>query len=107
MGSNPVRPTPPREIRDVIDCQSEIMLRLEIQVSKEAMVIKPFVRETQRPSTASVLRLVAPWCNSWRTIYGDSAFANVLTAHWLLTQGLHFIALVKTGHKYFPKQFFI
>lgn len=96
------------EIRNLIDCDSEILLQLDIQECKESMALKPFFVETSgRGSTAGVLRLVSRWFGSGRTIYGDSAFASVLTACWLLLKGLHFMGLVKTGHKFFPKQYFI
>lgn len=93
------------EIRCVIDSGSEVMLQLEIQESKEEMATKRFVQEVEKVSTAGVLRLVEPWFGTHRTVYGDSAFASVWTAYHLRKRGLHFMGLVKTGYKEFPKAY--
>ena len=94
------------EIRTALACDSQIMLRLEIQESKEDMATKPFISPEVKSGTACVLRLVLPWHNTGRIIYGDSAFASVSTAMNLRQRGLHFIGLVKTAHRHFPKQYF-
>ena len=94
------------EIRCLVDGQSQIMLRLEIQESKEEMATKPFFRDIGKASTAGVLRLTEPWFNSGRTVYGDSAFGSVLTASKLREHGLHFFGLVKTAHREFPLNYF-
>ena len=39
-----------------------------------------------------------------RIVVGDSAFASVKTAHELRKRGLHFIGIVKTATKRFPKE---
>ena len=70
------------------------------------MATKKYVNEGEQPSTAGVLRLVEPWFNTSRTIYGDSAFASVNTAVKLRQHGLHFSGLVKTAHREFPLKYF-
>jgi hypothetical protein len=95
------------EIRNAADADSRILLQLEIQEEKESMDSKPFIAETNnKPHTAAVLRLVQPWFGTFRTIYGDSAFASVNTAMKCWEYGLYFIGLVKTAYSEFPKGFF-
>ena len=95
------------EIRCLIDGKTLVMLQLELQESKEEMAKKRFLEEVNYlAGTAGTLRLAEPWFNSGRTIYGDSAFASVNTAFHLRRYGLHFMGLVKTAHREFPKRYF-
>lgn len=94
------------EIRCVIDGAAQIMLQLELQESKEEMATKKYAEDGEMAGTACVLRLVEPWFHSGRTVYGDSAFGSVNTALRLRKSGLHFLGLVKTAHKQFPKEYF-
>ncbi|AYV87237.1 MAG: bifunctional aspartate aminotransferase [Sylvanvirus sp.] len=94
------------EIRCVIDARSQVMLQLELQESKEEMATKKYVQDGESLSTAGVLRLVEPWFNTSRMVYGDSACASVNTAVKLRERGLHFSGLVKTAHREFPTKYF-
>ena len=57
-------------------------------------------------STAGIMRLVEPYFETGRTVYGDSAFGSVNTAIKLKKNGLFFFGMVKTAHKFFPKGYF-
>lgn len=93
------------EIRCLIDGRAQVMMQLELQETKQQMAQKKFL-DVAKASTASVLRLVEPWFNTGRTIYGDSAFGSVATAVHLRQRGLHFFGMVKTAHREFPKAHF-
>lgn len=92
------------EMRDACDVMSGIMLRLELCEGKEAMMEKPFQRELGA-GTAALLRLTEPWWGSRRIVCADSAFASVKSAVELRKRGLHFLGLVKTATRSFPKQY--
>lgn len=94
------------EIRCLIDARSEIMYALELQESKEDMATKEFVQETGSAGTACIMRQCQSLFGTGRTIYGDSAFASVNTAYHLRQRGLHFMGLVKTAHREYPKKLF-
>lgn len=94
------------EIRNCIASDSLIMMRLEIQESKEEMGRKRYVDAVESKGTACVLRLTEPWQNTGRIVYGDSAFASVWTAVNLRQRGLNFIGLVKTASKEYPMKYF-
>jgi hypothetical protein len=86
--------------------ESRMLLRLECQEGVVAMLAKKF-RNLWRPHhTAITLRLVEPWFGSNQRIFGDSAIATLTSCIAILTFGLHFIGIVKTPSKYFPKAFF-
>jgi len=91
------------EIRCVADGVSGIMLRLELQESMESMRNKPYVNELKLAGAACLMRLAEPWFYKNITFYGDSAFASAPAAHVARNKGLHFIGLVKTAHKGYPK----
>ena len=93
------------KIRCVIDGRSTVMLQLELQESQEEMATKKYIRDGEKAGTAGVLRLVEPWFNSARTVYGDSAFGSVNTAVKLREHGLHFMGMVKQAHREFPKKY--
>lgn len=90
------------ELKSLCDCDSGVMLKLEIVEAKEQMRALEYTDEYQH-STAQTMRLVKHYFGSWRTIIADSAFSSVSTAKALLSKGLHFIGCVKTAHKLFPK----
>jgi hypothetical protein len=92
------------EIKDACDVISGIMLRLELCEGKEAMLEKPFQRELDS-GTATLLRLTEPWWGTGRIVCADSAFASVKAAVALRKRGLHFLGLVKTATREFPKRF--
>jgi hypothetical protein len=85
-------------------CFLGICLQLEICEGKDAMQKKAY---GEHPSgAASVLRLVAPWKGSGRTVLGDSAFASVYACWALFTiHRLYFIGPVKTATALFPVQY--
>jgi hypothetical protein len=92
------------EMKDACDVMSGIMLRLELCEGKEAMLEKPFQRELGA-GTATLLRLTKPWWETGRIVCADSAFASVKSAVELRKRGLHFLGLVKTATRRFPKQY--
>ena len=49
--------------------------------------------------------LVAPWNNSWRVVCGDSFLASVTAAEEMVRLRLHFIGVVKTATRKYPKQY--
>ena len=53
------------------------------------------------------MRLSKPWHRSKRVILGDSWFASVSTAKRLMEVGLYFTRVVKTGYKYFPRDWML
>ena len=80
------------------------MLRVELVEGKEAMASKEYFHE-YGSGTSVCLRLSKPWWGSNRIVCGDSAFASVKTAVALQQHSLHFVGLVKTAHRKFPKKF--
>ena len=64
------------EIRNLIDGESQIMLKLEIQESKTEMAKKENVNLGEQAGTAGVLRLVKGYFQTWRTVICDSAFGS-------------------------------
>lgn len=90
------------ELKSCADCETGIMLRLEILEGKDRQATKAYVNEYP-PSTAVVLRLTEPWFEKSRTIIGDSAFSSVATAEAALKVGLHYLGVVKTASKRYPK----
>lgn len=106
MTKIPRKPVPcGMEGKCACDGESNIMIYIEIQEGKEAMARKKYQCEgyTYKFHTAVTLRCVDAWFGSSRLIVADSAFASVATAKALLSFGLHFIGIVKTATKGFPK----
>jgi hypothetical protein len=54
-------------------------------------------------NTAVTLRLTSSIHGSNRTVIGDSAFSSVSTATACRNYGMHFIGIIKTAHKQYPK----
>jgi Transposase IS4 len=93
------------EIRNVVDVDSNVILRLEIVKAKEDSLNDKY-RQTYGPSTASVLRLVEPWKNSGITVIADSYFSSVRTVKACRDMGFYFIGTIKKGHGNFPIKYF-
>lgn len=89
------------ELKSCADCETKVLLRLEIMEGKVPMSTKDFVQE-YGASTAVALRLTKEYFGSGRTVIADSAFSSVKTAEALLQRGLHFIGCVKTASRRFP-----
>ncbi|CAG5033168.1 unnamed protein product [Parnassius apollo] len=88
------------EVKTACNSNTKIMMRLEINESKEAISTKKWQREFGA-GTATTLRLTEPWRGSGKVIVGDSWFASVKTAVELFKVGLYFIGLVKTAHSFY------
>lgn len=94
------------EIKACSDSQSGIMMRLEFLEGKLHQSLKEYV-QNYGLSAAMVLRLTQPWFGTNRTVVGDSAFSSMRTVEAALEHGLHFIGIIKTGYKRFPKQYLL
>jgi len=78
---------------------------MEMVASKEEMLERQYTEEFGS-GTALLLRLTEPWKGSSRVVLADSAFASVKSAHSLMQKrGLHFIGMVKTAHRSYPRAF--
>jgi hypothetical protein len=90
------------EIRNVCCATTGILLRLELQEGKDTMQA---LQDNKKfgSGTASAIRLTSPWHGTKRTLAGDSAFGSVKTAREMRRRGLHFIGLVKTATREYPK----
>ena len=84
--------------------ETNILLRLQIVEKKEDMASKELMAK-YGAGTSAVLRLCKPWWGTNRVVCGDLAFASVKTAVACRQRGLHFVGLVKTAHRMFPKKF--
>ncbi len=62
------------EVKCIADCQTGIMLVLEIQEGKAENILKKFA-DMYAFHIAITLRLSEPWFGSFRTLIADSAFA--------------------------------
>ncbi len=104
----PSKPVPVGcEIKTLIDCDSQIMMGLEIQEGKEVMRKKKYDDGSQGAYGPSVLlRLTEPWFDSHRTVYADSAFSSVRACRALLAKGLYLIGMVKTATVDYPMDYF-
>jgi hypothetical protein len=91
------------EFKSLGDCETGVMLKLEIQEHKTKMATKKF-RDTMKAHTAIVCRLSEEYFNTNRVVLGDSAFASVATALEMKKNGLYFMGPVKTCHSEYPKK---
>jgi hypothetical protein len=91
------------EVKSLADCQSMVLLRLEIMEGKERMSTKKYVDE-YGATPALVKRMLEPFQGRKLTVIGDSAFSSVKTATTMLEMGLHFLGCVKTAHRAYPMQ---
>ena len=89
------------ECKSLCDGQSNIMLMLDLMEGKMRQGRKPF----GGGGTGHVLRLCSPYFGSSRVVVADSAFSSVHTAVECLNHGIHFMGIVKTAHREFPKKF--
>ena len=95
------------ELKSCACGESNVMLRLELQEGEEAMKLKEYFKPKDCPFHVAVtVRLVKPWLGTWRTVIADSVFASFLCAITLLSMGLHFMGIVKTATRSFPKSYF-
>ena len=93
------------EVKNLADCDSGIMMALEIVAPKEEMHTREYHAQ-YGSGTSLLLRLAKPWRGSGRVILADSAFASVKSAVALRKElGLYFLGLVKTAHRHFPKKY--
>ena len=93
------------EIKNLADCDSGIMMVLEIVGPKTEMRKRQYAA-AYGAGTSLLLRLSADWKGSGRLIVADSAFASVKSAVALRNLlGLYFHGLVKTAHSKFPKKY--
>ena len=91
------------ELKTLCDGRSKIVLYAELYEGKEIMTNKPFVNEVGA-TTATCLRLTAPWKGSGRVVVGDSWFGSVNSVKELWNRnGLYSVMLVKTAHRNYPK----
>lgn len=77
------------------------MLRLDLMEGRRRQSLKEF----GPGGTGQVLRLTQHYFSSWRVVVGDSAFSSYCTATQCLDNGLHFMGIVKTAHREFPRDF--
>ena len=54
-----------------------------------------------------MLRLVESWYSLGRTVIGDSWFSSVNTCERLLQHEIHFMGIMKTVHRRFPKVYLV
>jgi len=93
------------EVKASADGSSGILLRLEIHEGQRSN--RPRLYEDRLPfHSAIVLRLTDPWRGTGRTIVADAAFGSVRTALEVEKLGNHFMGVVKTATKGYPKQVF-
>lgn len=89
-------------IKTICDASTRILLNIDIVEGAELDANKKY-NSLWGKSTGCTLRLAEPWFGTWRTLVGDSWFASVNTALACVSNGLHFVGNVKTGHKHYPK----
>ena len=93
------------EIKNICDCASGVLMRLEIVSNKDEMRQRDH-SAVLGAGTALLLRLAKHFHGSGRVIIADSAFASVKSAVALQKQlGLYFLGLVKTASRQFPKKY--
>ena len=93
------------EMKASCDCETGILMHLEIQEGKERMASKAYTDIYSNASTACTSRLIQSVSGSGRTVIGDSWFSSVQTAMAMRDFGLNFVGCVKTAHKGFPIAF--
>ena len=93
------------EFKSVADAESGIMLHLEIQRGKGEMNDAAY--KTELGATAACTKRLAEATSNGEcdTFYGDSWFASAKTANEIKKLGHHFVGIVKTAHRNFPKVF--
>lgn len=92
------------ELKSLVDCDTGIMLRLDIVEGKERQKLKQYHKEGAA-TTAQVLRLAEPYFTSERTVVADSYFSSVNTLKSLAVNGMYFMGCVKTAHSHFPRKY--
>ena len=89
------------EIQDIADANGGFMLRLMLVKGADANSADHGHEEFNQ-GTNILLKLCAPWQNTWRTVCADSYFASVQAAKALYERGLHFIGVVKNATRMYP-----
>ena len=92
------------EIKCAADCESGIMLKLEIQEGESMNKTKKFANDFPF-HVAITLRLFEDWFYTDRCGIADSAFASLLCAEELVKKGMQFLGIVKTASKRYPKAY--
>mmetsp|Transcript_17760 Transcript_17760/g.41335 ORF Transcript_17760/g.41335 Transcript_17760/m.41335 type:complete len:194 (-) Transcript_17760:706-1287(-) len=92
------------ELKMCCNATTGVMLFGEICEGKERMPLKKY-EEKYAHTVATTLRLIEPYANTDRAIYGDSWFASVRNTVALKKEfGLYFVGDVKTAHQMFPRK---
>ena len=87
------------EVKSAGDATTGMKIRNETCCGKQTHEGLDFFRKPDRPhTTATTLRLVAPWLGEGRVTAGDSWFAGMKTVIAFLEKGEDFIGDVKTNH---------
>ena len=92
------------ELKTAACGKSGMVLNMEITLSAEETREKAY-EGTVGHGTAVTLRLTEPWFHTNRIICGDSYFASVEAAKYLLEKGLKFIGVVKTATREYPMKY--
>jgi len=91
------------EIQHAACGRSGIILRLSVVTTMKHRQEDSTGEEDDLPHGTGVLKkLVAPWAGTKRVACADSYFASGAATQQLLSMGLRFIGVVKTGTKRFP-----
>lgn len=88
------------EIRDVADCQTHVLVRLEPCESHERELRKP-LSSRFGPTVASMVRLTEPWHGTGRIVHGDSLFGSPRACAVLADHGLFSVLMIKK-RRYWP-----
>lgn len=86
----------------VVDSESCILVNYELNEGKNITRQRPFFAEFGA-CTATTLRLMEPYFETWRVVYIDSWFQSVKTAIQLFLRGILSIGIVKTAHRGYPR----
>ncbi len=89
-------------VKTVVCSASGIILVCEIMEGKDKMRAKEFVKEWGT-TTATCLRLTAPWWGQGKILIADAWFGSLRAAFALLEKDVYAVMNVKTAHSGFPK----
>ena len=94
-------------IYTLVDAETGIMMRLELEEGAKKMSEKAHA-DTMLKGGAIVLRQAEAFVHcdppGQRIVLGDSLYSSVPSAATLFHQGLLYTGIVKTAHKFFPKE---
>jgi hypothetical protein len=95
------------EIKNCCCAKTGVMLTLELVPNKHGAP-REFDDAGVGKNAACLLRLIKPFKGSGRTVVADSGFGCVSLASFMMSEmGLHLLAMVKTAHRLFPKDFLL